>query len=91
MIEVLDLYQPEQVGIVDIERRFPEQESPEVSLILELLAEPGVHGIDGVSPEEVVAAEWKASLDVGNAEGLPLTKLLGNISVEDEEEDKYSE
>ena len=83
MIKVLHLDQPQQVRIVDVEGRFAEEESPKVSLILELFGELGVHGVDGLSPEEVVAAEGESSLGVWNTEGLPLSKVLGNIAVQD--------
>ena len=86
MIKVLDLDQPQQVGIVDVERRFSKQERSKISLILELLAELGVEGVYRISSQEVVRAERERSLGVGNPEVLPLPEILGNVTVEDEEE-----
>ena len=86
MIEVLDLDQPQQVRIVDVERRFSKQESSKISLILELLAELGVHGVNRVSSQKVVRPEREGSLGIGNSEVLPLPEILGHMTVEDEEE-----
>ena len=86
MIEVLDLDQSQEVRVVDVERRFSEQESSEISLVLELLAQPGVHCVNRVSSQEVVGPERKGPRGVGNTEVFPLAEILGNITVKDEEE-----
>ena len=86
VIEVLDLDKPQQVGVVDVERRFSKQESSKISLILELLTEFGVHGVNRVSSQKVVRPEREGSLGIGNSEVLPFSEILGHITVEDEEE-----
>ena len=91
MIKILHLDQFQQIRVVDVERRFSKQEGSEVSFIRELFAELGIHGVDRLAPEEVVATKWKASLDIGNTQSLPLAEVLGDVAVEDEEEDEEPE
>ena len=85
-VEVLDHDLPQQLRVLDVQNRLPEEEPAGVLLASVLLVQVRqmlVH-VGHVGPQQVEGPAWEVALLVGDAQLLELVELLGDVGIEEQ-------